>query len=134
MTEKFEIYKCNICNNIVQVLFSGVGELVCCNEKMHLLKMQNNEDIDFAEKHVPILETDVNGRFVRVPYHPMQEEHYVQMIEAYPKDKSELHIKYLRPKDVAEFNITAFAKDVDVSELCNIHGLWGNEIERKQND
>jgi len=34
MTEKYQIYKCNICGNIVEVLHTGVGELVCCGQPM----------------------------------------------------------------------------------------------------
>ncbi len=124
MTEKLEIYRCNVCGNIVQVLFSGAGELVCCGEKMEHLEPKYEEGNELAEKHTPEIESDVNGRFVRLKNHPMTDEHYIQMIEAYSKDKSTLHIKYLRPKDIAEFNITAFEQDIDTLELCNIHGLW----------
>ena len=30
MTEKLQIYKCEICGNIVEMLHAGDGELVCC--------------------------------------------------------------------------------------------------------
>lgn len=29
-----EVYKCNICGNVVKVLEVGGGELVCCGEAM----------------------------------------------------------------------------------------------------
>ena len=32
-----EIYKCNICGNVVEVVHAGAGQLVCCNEPMELL-------------------------------------------------------------------------------------------------
>ena len=38
MTVKKEIYKCNVCGNIVEVLHAGVGELVCCGQPMQLLE------------------------------------------------------------------------------------------------
>jgi len=38
MTKVGEIYKCNICGNVVKVLESGVGKLVCCGEEMELQK------------------------------------------------------------------------------------------------
>ena len=57
----------------------------------------------------------------------MEEKHYIQLIEVYTKDKSVLHAKYLRPKDIAEFNITAFEQELEALELCNIHGLWRNK-------
>ena len=36
MTEAKQVYKCNVCGNIVEVLHSGEGELVCCDEPMEL--------------------------------------------------------------------------------------------------
>ena len=33
-----EIYKCEICGNIVEVLEVGGGELICCGEPMVLQK------------------------------------------------------------------------------------------------
>jgi len=45
MTEKSEIYKCNVCGNVVQVLNSGEGVLVCCGQPMEKLepKFEENE-------------------------------------------------------------------------------------------
>ncbi|MEK7822636.1 MAG: desulfoferrodoxin FeS4 iron-binding domain-containing protein, partial [Nitrospirota bacterium] len=36
MTKKLQIYKCEVCGNIVEMLHEGVGELVCCNQPMKL--------------------------------------------------------------------------------------------------
>jgi desulfoferrodoxin-like iron-binding protein len=33
-----EIYKCEICGNVVEVKEAGGGELVCCGEPMVLVK------------------------------------------------------------------------------------------------
>lgn len=126
MTEKLEIYKCHICGNVVQVLLNGIGELVCCGQAMEKLEPQNYEENELAEKHVPKFEQDGDSCFVRLDSHPMIPEHYIQFIEIYPKDKSELYIKFLRPNEKAEFNITNLEKDVEALELCNIHGLWRN--------
>jgi len=38
MTKIGETYRCNVCGNIVEVVHSGVGELVCCGQPMELLK------------------------------------------------------------------------------------------------
>jgi superoxide reductase len=40
MAGKFEIYKCGICGNIVEVLHGGMGSMVCCNQSMTLMKRQ----------------------------------------------------------------------------------------------
>ena len=34
MAERLEVYKCEACGNIVEVLHGGAGELVCCGEPM----------------------------------------------------------------------------------------------------
>ncbi|HSK69447.1 MAG TPA: desulfoferrodoxin FeS4 iron-binding domain-containing protein [Candidatus Limnocylindria bacterium] len=36
MTELNQVYKCEICGNVVKVLHTGNGVLVCCGEDMIL--------------------------------------------------------------------------------------------------
>ena len=64
MTKIREIYKCNICGNIIEVLHAGVGQLVCCNEDMELMK-EKTEDSS-VEKHVPYIEKTSDGVLVKV--------------------------------------------------------------------
>ena len=64
MTKVREIYKCNVCGNIVEVLHAGVGELVCCGEPMELMK-EKTEDSS-VEKHVPYIEKTSDGVLVKV--------------------------------------------------------------------
>lgn len=128
MTEKFELYKCHICGNVIQILLNGVGELVCCGEKMELLIPHSCEEKELTEKHTPQLEIEGEKRFVRLKYHPMSEEHYIQFMEIYPKDKSRLHLKYFNPNEKAEFDITHFEENIEAIEHCNIHGLWINKF------
>jgi len=59
MTEQKQIYKCNICGNIVEVLHVGAGQLVCCGQPMELLK-EKTKDVG-KEKHVPIIEKTETG-------------------------------------------------------------------------
>ena len=54
MAERLEIYKCEVCGNIVEVLHGGAGELVCCGQPMKLFK-ENTTDAA-KEKHVPVVE------------------------------------------------------------------------------
>jgi len=44
MTVQKQIYKSNICGNIVEVLHAGGGQLVCCGQPMELLK-EKTEDV-----------------------------------------------------------------------------------------
>ena len=129
MTEKLELYKCKICGNLIQVILSGTGELVCCGEKMEKLIAHCEDNNELAEKHVPTIEQDNEKRFVRLKYHPMQNEHYIQFIEVFPEDKTSMHLKYLNPNESAEFEITHFEENIEALEHCNIHGLW-----RSKND
>ena len=72
MTERLQVYKCEICGNIVEVLHEGQGELVCCGEPMKLLV---EGAVDAAkEKHVPVVEKTAGGIKVKVGSvpHPME--------------------------------------------------------------
>ena len=122
MTELNQIYKCNVCGNIVQMLHAGKGDLVCCNQPMELLT-EKTED-EGMEKHVPVIEkidTGVKVKVGSIP-HPMEETHYIEWIEILADGKS--YRKFLKPGDApeAEFNIKA--DNITARELCNIHGLW----------
>ena len=123
-TEKVEFYKCNICGNLVQVILSGAGELVCCGQKMNLQIPQHDSN-ELGEKHAPKLEFRENKKFVQVMSHPMLPEHYIEFIEVFNKNKTELHLKYLEPYETPEFDITYTDDDIEAVEFCNIHGLWG---------
>lgn len=124
MTEKFDLYKCNVCGNTVQVLFAGAGELVCCGQKMEHLLPQTGDNPELAEKHTPKFEKIEDKEFVTLKFHPMIPEHYIQFIEVYPKCKKELYLKYFEPNEKAEFEITQFEENLEALGLCNIHGLW----------
>ena len=115
-TEKLQLYKCEVCGNLVQVILSGAGELVCCGQPMKLQSIQHDKS-ETGEKHAPIVDFEKISTDCG--------EHYIQFIEIYKKDKSELHLKYLNPGDIAEFNITCLPEEIDAIEFCNIHGLWG---------
>lgn len=124
MTKKLELYKCNVCGNLVQVILSGAGELVCCGEPMKLIEANKEENSQLKEKHTPVFEEKDGEKFVTLKYHPMTEEHYIQFIEVYPKDKSSMHLKYLNPNERAEFNLNKLEDELEAVEMCNIHGLW----------
>ena len=66
-----QIYKCNICGNIVEVLHVGGGELVCCGEPMKLLDAKTSDA--GQEKHVPVIAAAGNEVKVKVGSvpHPM---------------------------------------------------------------
>lgn len=127
MAVKLEVYRCDICGNIVEVLAGGAGELVCCGQPMNLL--EGNTTDAATEKHVPVIEKTENGYLVKVGSvpHPMEEKHYIQWIELIVDNTS--HIAFLSPgqKPEALFQVSEGAA-VMAREYCNIHGFWKVEI------
>ena len=127
MTKKSELYKCEICGNIAEIIIEGQGELVCCGEPMQLITEQK-DGTEISEKHMPEI-SNLNEYFEKISIHkhPMQQEHYIMFIEAYSKDKNERYLKYLYPDEKAEF-IVPKSDDLIAREYCNIHKLWGNSF------
>ena len=123
MTKNREIYKCNICGNIVEVLHAGVGGLVCCGEEMELLK-EKTEDSS-VEKHVPYIEKTEDGIIVKVGQnqdHPMVEEHYIEWIQILADGAT--YRKFLKPGDKRQALFEITANEISAREYCNVHGLW----------
>ncbi len=122
MTERLQVYKCEVCGNIVEVLHEGQGELVCCGEPMKLLV---EGAVDAAkEKHVPVIEKISGGFKVKVGSapHPMEEKHFIEWIEVIADGMA--YRQFLRPGDAPEAIFNIDAEQVTAREHCNIHGLW----------
>ena len=122
MAEKLEIYKCEVCGNIVEVVHGGVGELVCCDQPMVLMTANT---VDAAkEKHVPVIEKTEDGYKVKVGSvaHPMEEKHYIEWIELIADDKA--YRQFLEPGQAPEAMFKIEAASVTAREYCNLHGLW----------
>lgn len=122
MAKKLEIYKCEHCGNIVEVIHAGGGQLVCCGEAMKLIT-ENMVDAS-KEKHVPFIEKVDGGYKVTVGsvLHPMEEKHYIEWIELIADNKA--YRKFLQPGDAPEAVFKIDAVQVTAREYCNIHGLW----------
>jgi len=128
MVAREEVYKCEVCGNIVEVLVAGGGELVCCGQPMNLLEAKTEDEGN--EKHKPVLEITEEGDLVKVGSvpHPMEDAHYIQWI-GIKSVNGKSGRKYLNPGDAPQalFEIN---KDeiIELSEYCNVHGLWKNKI------
>lgn len=122
MIEKKQIYKCAVCGNIVEVLFAGGGELVCCGQPMDLV-VENTVDAS-KEKHVPVLEKTTEGWWVSVGAvpHPMEEKHYIQWIELIAEGM--VYRAELLPGAQPKAFFPVKAGKVTAREYCNLHGLW----------
>ncbi len=124
MTKRSELYKCEICGNIVEILHTGATALVCCGQEMKLLD-ENTTDAA-TEKHVPVIEETENGYKVIVGEveHPMVDNHYIEWIELITEN--EIHTKFLKPGEKPEAVFRTDAENVMARAYCNIHGNWKN--------
>jgi superoxide reductase len=122
MAARLEIYKCEKCGNIVEVLHDGMGELVCCGEPMKRI-IENTVDAA-REKHVPVIEKIPGGYKVKIGSvpHPMLPEHYIEWIQLIAGDKA--YRKFLKPGDAPEAEFKIDAEQVAAREFCNLHLLW----------
>lgn len=122
MAEKLQVYRCEVCGNIVEVLHGGEGELVCCEQPMTLV---TENTVDAAkEKHVPVVEKTPDGYLVKVGSvaHPMEAEHYIEWIEVIADGKA--YRQFLEPGQAPEALFKIEAASVTAREYCNLHGLW----------
>ncbi|MBN1262933.1 MAG: desulfoferrodoxin [Candidatus Pacebacteria bacterium] len=122
MTQLRQIYKCDICGNVVEVLHPGAGELVCCGQPMRLLEPKTRDE--GQEKHIPVVEKTEKGIKVKVGSipHPMEESHFIQWIQATADGKT--YFSFLKPGEPAEAEFPISANQVTILEYCNLHGLW----------
>ena len=122
MTELMEVYKCEVCGNIVEVLHNGAGQLVCCGQPMQLLK-EKSEDVG-SEKHVPVIERvgdKVKVKVGSIP-HPMEGQHYIEWVAIIAD--GQICRKFLKPGEKPEAEFETTPKTVKAKEYCNLHGLW----------
>lgn len=122
MAKQLEIYKCNLCGNLIEVMQGGDGELVCCGEPMKLMAEGTTDGA--AEKHVPVIEKTGSGYKVKVGSvaHPMEEKHWIQWIELVADGIS--YTRFLKPGDAPEAEFCISGSNVAAREYCNLHGHW----------
>lgn len=130
MTKQNQVYKCNVCGNITEVLHTGAGTLVCCGQPMELL-VEKTQD-EGLEKHAPVIEElpanicqGKDGVKVKIGEieHPMEENHYIEWIEIVSED-GKRGKKFLRPSDKPQAEFYTRKKIVSARAYCNVHGLW----------
>ncbi len=122
MAERLEVYKCDTCGNIVELIVAGGGPLACCGSDMDL---QTENTTDAAqEKHVPVIEKTAGGYKVKVGSvpHPMVDDHWIQWIELVAGDKA--YMEFLNPGGEPEAEFAVDADTVTAREYCNLHGHW----------
>jgi superoxide reductase len=122
VAERLQVYKCEVCGNMVEVLHAGPGDLVCCGSPM---KNYVENTVDAAkEKHVPVIEKIAGGFKVKVGSvpHPMEQNHYIEWIELIADGK--VYREFLQPGQAPEATFEIPAEKVVAREYCNLHGVW----------
>ncbi len=119
---ELKLFYCTHCGNIVMKVVDKGVPIMCCGEKMQEL-VPNSTDAA-GEKHVPVVETAADGTVtvkVGSVEHPMQEEHYIDLIAAAAGDT--VVLKFPKPGEKPELK-TTLSGDVTAYEHCNLHGFW----------
>ena len=154
MTKQNQIYKCEICGNITEILHLGVGELVCCGRAMKLITEKTKDEsqeksIDatfsatsFAkasevkkallDKHLPIIEQlpdnvcrGGDGIIVKIGKVPHPMEEEHYIEWVEVKTKAgKIGKQFLKPGDSTEMEFQTRDDIVEVRAYCNVHGLW----------
>jgi superoxide reductase len=122
MVQALQVYKCEKCGNIIEVLHAGHCVPTCCDQPM---KLMEENTVDAAkEKHVPVLEKVAEGWKVTVGAvpHPMEEKHYIEFVELIADGR--VYRANFKPGDVASAVFPVQAAKVTAREYCNLHGLW----------
>ncbi len=126
MLEKGQIFRCNTCGNLFELIYEGGGTSSCCGTEMELLS-DAPKDVG-AEKHIPIIEKTDSGVKVKVGKveHPMEEKHYIAWIEIITDNGTQR--AFLKPgmAPEAEFMVNDL-NNLKAKEYCIIHGLWRSE-------
>lgn len=130
MAKVLEVYKCNLCGNIVEVFVGGAGDLVCCGEAMQVQETKNADSS--TEKHVPFIEKVEGGYKVKVgenAAHPMLDNHFIEWIEIITEN-GKVYRQNLKAGDAPEaiFKIDAGDKVLFAREFCNLHGHWQGKL------
>jgi superoxide reductase len=120
-----DLYYCNICGNVVELLYAGAPSLVCCGQDMEKLDPKTKDQ--GLEKHVPVIQETEKGILVKVgsTEHPSEEKHYIAFIEVLTKDK--VYRAELKPGDKPQAEFPVKIQTVEQArEFCNVHMLWKN--------
>lgn len=124
MTELKQIYRCEVCGNVVEMERAGAGVLVCCGKEMVL--EEENRDMTNAQKHIPVIIDSPDGLKIVIGeiLHPMTEEHHiewVQVITPYGEirrrvqlgEEPIIYLPFLGKDDV-----------LGIRSYCNVHGMY----------
>jgi len=122
-----EIFKCELCGNVLELLRDGGSDLVCCNAAMQKL-VENSVDAS-DKKHLPAVEKVEAGVKVKVGEvpHPMKNDHFIEWVEILAANGKTCR-KFLPSGREPQVSFSCKEEVVAARSLCNLHGLWQKEI------
>ncbi|VFQ47414.1 desulfoferrodoxin [Desulfoluna butyratoxydans] len=122
MMRRNQLYACEHCGNIVEIIQAGGPTVRCCGQAMTLLE-ENTRDAS-REKHVPVVAEADGGIRVSVgeTAHPMTEEHWIPWIEV--TQGATILRKHLLPGEKPEAFFAGITGPVVARAYCNLHGHW----------
>ena len=117
-------YYCKHCGNIVVKVKDSVAPLICCGEKMEVLKPNINDGA--KEKHVPVYSVKCGKVTVNIGTipHPMTPEHYIEWVKLQTNKGNQFKRLSYNTEPMVTFNISKDEKIEAVFAYCNLHGLW----------
>ncbi len=119
-----EIFKCERCGNIVEIVNASGVPLMCCGQKMKELEAGVSDGA--AEKHVPDYKVEGNRVIVNVGSvdHPMVDVHWIEWVSV--ESNLSVQRKHLKPGQPprVSFLLEEGEQVVAVYAYCNLHGLW----------
>jgi len=124
MSELLQVFKCESCGEMLEIVHASGCSPVCCDKPMKLL-VENTTDAA-KEKHVPVIERSAEGIKVTVGSvpHPMESDHYIEWIELLVDGGRAAYRAFLKPGDKPEAFFKVQAERAVAREYCNKHGLW----------
>ena len=125
MSQLREVYKCEECGNMIEIVHASKGALSCCGQPMKQLK-ENSVDAAL-EKHVPVLSLNGTTASVKVGSvaHPMDPDHYIEFIELLTAAR--IYRAELSPGKAPEASFDIHGEVIGARAYCNKHGLWKNQ-------
>jgi superoxide reductase len=122
MAARLDVFKCEVCGQIIEVVHAAGGTLVCCGRPM--AKLDENTVDAAKEKHVPVVEKIDGGFKVKVGEvaHPMEEKHFIEWIELVAGEKA--YRQFLKAGDAPEAIFKIEADSPTARAYCNVHGHW----------
>jgi superoxide reductase len=124
--KRFQIYKCPVCDTVVEVLHQWSLELVCCGPPMIPLRAKTRQE--GWEDHAPVVEKVQGGLRLAIgdTPHPMTNAHRIEWIELVAQGRS--HRQFLSPGQPPEAVFSVKSPAALVRLYCTVHGLWQSTL------